>query len=378
MAISVDAVQATILVGGHPRSSGRLSDYRFEGFTHPGAYLDEGGQLLTLRSRWTETPSDVLAALSWLRTNRSRHGRVVRRKASRFGHGSLFESSPKVPGYFRNVALNASVWLRRLQDTGVTLAGSYINLGAANGVGDDPLYEFATQEVRSLGGPTLAVEANQALCAKHREALPWVTLACERVSTRNLGDLVRRTFTTEAATNLDVLKVDIDSFEGPLLEEALLRLRLRPKLLFVEVNAGIPPPLQFALLDSPLLERYYPELAISSGGSAPMEVNMPCAGASLSYLVRHLAPEYSLLELGSPDAIFVRSDLLPSLGRRAPQDEFQAFARSWVDVHGFSRGQLRRWFFELDEVEALGEVHEHLSTWMQRHLGVVLPFVLSF
>ena len=33
--------------------------------------------------------------------------------------------------------------------------------------------------------------------------------------------------------------------------EECISARLRPKILQVEINAGIPPPLQYALLDSP-------------------------------------------------------------------------------------------------------------------------------
>ena len=45
-------------------------------------------------------------------------------------------------------------------------------------------------------------------------------------------------------------QVDIDSYDGPMIEECISA-RLRPKVLQVEINAGIPPPLQYALLDSP-------------------------------------------------------------------------------------------------------------------------------
>jgi len=375
---SLDAVQATLFVASHPAKTLKLSDYRFEGFIHPEAYLDELGRALTLRSWWAERHHDVQAALSWLRSNRSRHERIFRRKASRFRLGSAMGASHRLPAYFRNVALNASHWIEQLKTAGVAIRGSYINLGAADGVNDDPLHAFAIQDVQVSRGPALAVEAQEALCARHREALPWVTLVCEKASTRNLGALVQSVFPAQSAREaVDVLKVDVDSFEGPLIEEAIQRQGLRPKLLLVEINAGIPPPLQYALLDSPQLERFGTEAALAIGDDAPMEVNAPFAGVSISYLVRRLAPYYVLLELGSPDAVFLRADLLPALGRKAPLDEFQAFARGWVDVHGFSRHQLRRWLFELDEVEALGEFHAHLAGWMLSHLGAVLPFTLG-
>lgn len=374
----MDVLQATLFVAGLPKTTLKLSDYRFEGFVHPEAYLDELGRALTLRSWWTEQHHDVQAALAWLRSNRSRHKHIFKRKASRFRLGSAVDLSRRLPAYFRNVALNASFWLEQLQAAGIVIRGSYINLGAADGVGDDPLHDFAMQDVRFGGGPALAVEAQEVLCERHRKALPWVTLVCDRVSTRNLGAFVEHVFTTQSAREeVDVLKVDVDSFEGPLVEEAIQRQGLRPKLLLVEINAGIPPPLQYALLDSPQLEHFGTEVALAIGDDAPMEMNAPFAGVSVSYLVRRLTPHYALLELGSPDAVFVRTDLLPALGREAPLDEFQAFAHGWVDVHGFSRHQLRRWMFELDEVEALGEFHDHLTEWMRSHLGAMLPFTLG-
>lgn len=232
--------------------------------------------------------------------------------------------------------------------------------------------------VRTSGGPALAVEADPSLCAQHQQALPWVTLVCQRVSTRNLGAILGTVFrTVSARIELDVLKVDVDSFEGPILEEALFRQGLRPKVLLAEINAGIPPPLQFALLDSPQLAEAGKTVELRVGDTT-FEVNMPAAGVSLSYLVNRLAPDYLLLELGSPDAVFVRADMLQHFGRAAALDEFEAFAHSWLDLHGFSRHQVRRWLWELDEVDGLGEVYNHLSLWMSRHLGQVLPFILSF
>ncbi|CAK0889432.1 unnamed protein product, partial [Prorocentrum cordatum] len=123
---------------------------------------------------------------------------------------------------------------------------------------------------------------------------------------------------------------------------------------------------------------HLPEVSLARGGGAPMVVNAPMAGVSLSWLVRRLAPlGYGLLELGSPDAAFARGDVLAALGRR-PQDEFAAFSRSWLDTHGFGRRQLRRWLFELGEEEAQAELREHLQGWMRHHLGRELPFDLVY
>merc|ERR1711972_586463 len=160
--------------------------------------------------------------------------------------------------------------------------------------------------------------------------------------------------------------------EAFVLEELLQRGGLTPKIILVEVNSGIPPPLQFALHDSPQFRNHsrMVELVASDGQAMHrFEVNKPIAGVSLSYLVRHLAPAYFLLELGSPDAIFVRADLMKKLQREA-LDEFQAYERSWADLHGFSRQQVRHWYFNLDEIQMLGDVNDYLVSWMRRHLGV--------
>lgn len=367
----------SVLIDGHGTSRIPLSSYRYEGFIHPEAYVS-GIHIISMSGPWTESESEVIEALAWFRGNRSRHRAVVRRKANRFRVGSLWDAPSRAPAYFRGVAMDIRLWLDRLRVAGLELAGSYLNLGANDGVSSDPLHPLAVGEVRELGGASLAIEADPALCVRHRKNLPWVPLACTRITTSNARAVIAPSFRTESSrAAVDVVKVDIDSFEGPMLEECLWRLHLRPKLLMVEVNSGIPPPLQFALLDSPQLRRHLAKVELLKEGGQPLEVNLPVAGVSLSYLVRRLAPDYALLELGSPDAIFVRSDLLALLGRK-PLDEFEAFGRSWADAHGFSRSQIRRWHFELDEVDALGEVHAYLTSWMERHLAEVLPFTLTY
>eukprot|EP00928_Gymnodinium_smaydae_P090429 TRINITY_DN74226_c0_g1_i1.p1 TRINITY_DN74226_c0_g1~~TRINITY_DN74226_c0_g1_i1.p1 ORF type:complete len:496 (+),score=118.72 TRINITY_DN74226_c0_g1_i1:187-1488(+) len=380
-----DHPRVELRVGGRPAGDAALSEYRFEGFVNPRAYLDDTGTLRTQRSPWSETAEDVRAALAWTRRNRTRMLSVVRRKRDRFRYGLRSRRAEadgggwRPPGYFRETALDVSSWIRLLRGAGVSLSGSYVNLGAADGVGDDPLHAFAL-DARARGlqdAPKLAVEADPRLCERHRRNLPWVKLACTRVTTQNAKALIWDAFPTAAARDaLDILKLDIDSTEAFVVEECLRRARLRPKLILVEVNAAIPPPLQYALLDSPQLRSNYPAVEVVMG-QLPLEINAPIAGVSLSYLVRHLAPDYALLEFGSPDAIFARTDIMTSLGRDA-LDEFEAFEHGWVDVHGFSRQQLRRWHFELDEVAALGELHGYLVKWMLTHLGEVLPFSLSY
>eukprot|EP00927_Polykrikos_kofoidii_P072077 TRINITY_DN68230_c0_g1_i1.p1 TRINITY_DN68230_c0_g1~~TRINITY_DN68230_c0_g1_i1.p1 ORF type:complete len:461 (-),score=50.33 TRINITY_DN68230_c0_g1_i1:49-1431(-) len=394
----VDRPKVNVHVGGRSVGPASMSQWRFEGYVDPRAYFTPQGTLRTMRSPWAESPEDVREAMKWVDQNKTKMRAVVGWKRRKFRLGRAVEFGTHAPSYFRAVALNASSFLAQIRDAGVPLSGSYVNFGAADGVNDDPLYavalEFSPEATpkrarhRSFAGvgvgdsalaPQFAVEADPDLCAKHRQNLPWVQLACTSVTPQNTKSLLASAFpSSEHREALDVLKLDIDSFEAFVLEECLWRSGLKPKLILIEFNAGIPPPFQYALHYSPQFRAAYQSVALSfgKGQGDPLEVNAPIAGVSLSYLVRMLEPEYFLLSLGSPDAIFARRDVLERLGR-FPVDEFKAFEQSWVDVHGFSRKQLRRWYFETDEVDALGEIHDHLTAWMQRYLGAVLPFVLT-
>ncbi|CAK8993541.1 unnamed protein product [Durusdinium trenchii] len=347
-----DAVQVNVVVGGRTTAfASRLSDQRFEGYVNPEAYILPKGQIKSLRSPWAETVEDIHQALRWFRGNASRHRNVERRKAHRFRAGSRRHVT-RSPTFERQISQNVSYFLEQLETAGTMLSGSYVNIGANDGLSDDPLAHYARSEKVKAGGGALAIEADEELCAKHRVNLPWVKLVCSRVSTQNLK-LLLSGFPPSARSDLDVLKVDIDSYDGPIIKECRAQ-RLRPKILQVEINAGIPPPLQFALLDSPQLRETDSSVELLGVFSEKLPINAPIAGVSLSYLVRQLAPEYVLMDIASPDAIFLRADIARDMALN-PLDEFDAFARAWSDVHGFHRQTLRRWVFQLGHMELLGE-----------------------
>ena len=368
-----DTVQVHIAVRGRTASASRLSDHRFEGYVNPEAYVLPRGQITSLRSPWAATVEDVRKALEWFHRNTSFHRSVERRKAHRFRRGSR-RYITRSPTFERQISQNVTYFLKQVEEAGTSMSGSYINIGANDGLSDDPLAAFAQSDLVKASRLALAIEADEVLCAKHAENLPWVKLVCSKATTQNLRRLLSG-FPDSARFDLDVLKVDIDSYDGPMIEECISA-RLRPKVLQVEINAGIPPPLQYALLDSPQLRDAHPTVELLGVFSEKLPINAPIAGVSLSYLVRRLAPQYILMDIASPDAIFLRADIarLMSLD---PLDEFDAFSRAWADVHGFHRATLRRWVFELDELDLLGEVFGFLSTWMEKHLGRLLPFSLS-
>ena len=352
----------------------RLSDHRFEGYVNPEAYVKDmsRGQILSLRSPWAETVEDVREALAWFHSNRSFHHTVERRKAHRFRMGKR-RHVIRSPTVEREIAKNVSYFLEKVHNSGHALEGSYVNIGANDGISDDPLSHYAASSRVKTKELALAIEADDNLCVKHAENLPWVKLVCSKVTTQNLRKLLSA-FPSFARSNLDILKVDIDSYDGPIIEESI-SCHLRPKLIQAEINA-LPPPLQFALLDSEQLRSCAIDVELLGVFSEKLPINAPVAGVSLSYLVRRLAPQYILMDIVSPDAIFLRADIAKDMAIEA-LDEFDAFARAWIDVHGIHRTVLRRWFFELDEVALLGEVFEFVTSWMTSHIGKILPFALS-
>ncbi|CAE7574553.1 unnamed protein product, partial [Symbiodinium necroappetens] len=282
---------------------------------------------------------EVGRALTSFASNRSLRRSVGRRKARRFRLGSR-PYTPRPASVARAMGTNVSRFLERLGAAGIALEGSFLNIGANDGIGDDPLAHYAQSSLVKESGAAVAIEADEGLCVKHRRNLPWVALHCGFAVPSTLRSLL---------APLPWRRI---------VDECVHRLGWRPKVIQVEVNAGFPPPLQYSLLDSPLLREHLPYVEvygpIFGDKEMRLQVNSPIAGTSLSYYVQHLWPVYVLWDIVSPDAIFLRADLAEVAGIEA-LDEFHAFAWSWADIHNFHRDLVRRWTFELDAEGALGE-----------------------
>ncbi|CAE7364340.1 hypothetical protein AK812_SmicGene11997 [Symbiodinium microadriaticum] len=374
-------IQVDLFVNGRRSlQKAPLSNYRFEGYVHPEAYLDKSDAsgrpvMKVLRSAWAESIEEVGRALISFASNRSLRRSVGRRKARRFRLGSR-PYAPRPASVARAMGTNVSRFLERLGAAGIALEGSFLNIGANDGIGDDPLAHYAQSSLVKESGAAVAIEADEGLCVKHRRNLPWVALHCGFAVPSTLRSLLAPL----PWRSLDVLKVDIDSCDGLIVDECVHRLGWRPKVIQVEVNAGFPPPLQYSLLDSPLLREHLPYVEvygpIFGDKEMRLQVNSPIAGTSLSYYVQHLWPVYVLWDIASPDAIFLRADLAEVAGVEA-LDEFHAFAWSWADIHNFHRDLVRRWTFELDAEGALGEAFQYMVDWMKQNLGIILPFHLG-
>jgi len=183
----------------------------------------------------------------------------------------------------------------QLLSGGAAMTGLMVNLGA--GAWDDPLYALARQ--RNLSGVFI-----DPMGPAEGLSLPaGVHFLSEAAAPKNLETLFRRGGLQGSGTpvHVDFLKIDVDSCDCPL-AAAALRL-VRPKVILMEVNMGIPPPIRFA---RQCHQDWRSSFVYWNRGGRTLATH----GCSLSAAVSELAPfGYGLLRLTGPlDAIFVHRD----------------------------------------------------------------------
>jgi tetratricopeptide (TPR) repeat protein len=238
-----------------------------------------------------------------------------------------------------------------------------VNIGCRDGKTKDPCYELYRE-----GYPGLAIDAGDFPALYENLPQPEVRKVLgTRLTPPNVVEVLRR----EGCPPRPVLlKVDIDSFDGPLLAAALSA--FDPEAIYVEINADFPPPLKFAVEYDP---RYKP------GGKAGF------FGCSLAYAAAVCRPAgYELLQvdLSDPpyrqDATFVKERYLPLFGIEPPVDERELFLKEPFRV---GRGLVeigidtRPWRTQTDFEALLRDARDACVAASLHRSGVVLPFTLS-
>jgi hypothetical protein len=149
-----------------------------------------------------------------------------------------------------------------------------VNLGCRDGKVKDPCYELYRR-----GHPGLAVDAGDFPRLHVNLPQPEVRkLLNTKLTPDNVVDVLRR---GGCPPRPALLKIDIDSFDGPLLAAALDG--IEPEAIRIEVNPDFPPPLRFAV-------EYDPDY-VHSGAAGFF-------GCSLSYVLSVCRPRgYELLEV---------------------------------------------------------------------------------
>ena len=187
--------------------------------------------------------------------------RNVRDKFLRHGVGRVQAGS--LPAWVRESVDHPENILMALLDV-TELSYSFINLGSEAGVNDDPLHNYA-----NLGADGIGVEMCPGWCQQHQAAHPRLETVCRKITPSNLLEALDGTNllsakkievphatenffeeklvleNREASSSVDIVKVDIDSYDCALAKTLLEYLHPPPKLIIMEVQAGVPPPFRF-------------------------------------------------------------------------------------------------------------------------------------
>ena len=116
-----------------------------------------------------------------------------------------------------------------------------VNLGANDGKSYDPMYPLFVS-----GWSGIAVELRDSSFQMLVKNLPWprVVKLKQAITPSNIVDLLR---SSGAPAHLDIVKIDIDSYDIFVLEALLRDGTFEPKILVMEINEKVPPPVCYSL-----------------------------------------------------------------------------------------------------------------------------------
>jgi tetratricopeptide (TPR) repeat protein len=255
--------------------------------------------------------------------------------------------------------------VRKINEAFPDDSGRYvINLGCRDGKLKDPCYELYQD-----GYPGLAVDADDDL-PRLFENLPQAEvrkLIGTLITPMNIADVLRK---EGCPTRPALIKIDIDSYDGPVLEAALAA--IDPDVIHVEVNSEFPPPLKFTVQYDVRYRHSW-----KAGFS----------GCSVSYLTSICRPRgYELLQLDftNPqdrgDAILVKERYLGLWNVTTPVDERRLFLQEpYHSGRSFSEIGIDTspWREEHDFQALLSDAWDACVTASLERFAVVLPFILT-
>ena len=174
------------------------------------------------------------------------------------------------------------------------------NIGANTGKLFDPVYPFF-----EAGYAGLAVEIAQSMQAALHANLPWerVKKSREAVTPSNIVGLLAG---AGAPLSLDLFKIDIDSHDVFVVRELLRNGTFRPKVIVMEINESVPPPLCFSV--------NFARAFGWSGHDAFM-------GCSVSMVDHQLTPlGYVLVDVEWNNVVLVAEEYAEAFPRHSPAD----------------------------------------------------------
>jgi hypothetical protein len=247
-----------------------------------------------------------------------------------------------------------------------------VNIGAHDGKSfDDPCYPlfqrgYAGVAIEGSNLPQLAANLPAPDIHKFIDCC---------VTPFNIAQVLQRASTPQCP---DFFKIDIDGYDGPVLAAAL-EAGYRPKLIQVEVNPEIPPPIEFSVL-------YHPKYRNqdSAGNYTGFY------GMSLAYAARLArAFGYHIIHLdnvtyGTHDAVLLRDDLAPLLGSDAAmhpaavRERYLAHPPAQYFHFGEYGFDPMAWRYRTDYTNVAIDVwNACLMSSVRKHDGHALPFAFD-
>lgn len=254
-----------------------------------------------------------------------------------------------------------------LVEHGFGLTRAFLNVGGSDGVSEDPTWRYA----RKYGASGVYFEMDPDLCRAAEVNLEGAhVVVCQEVTPTNIVGLLEEHVAgvRSGQRHFDLIKIDIDSHDAPVLEE-LLRNHFNAKHVLLEVNPAVPPPYRFATL-------FHPELFRSMLNAGMRD--WPLRGMSLSHAIATMSRHgYDFVTFAFHDAIFVNRAYRGIYGFTTPVDEFDCYHKAFIMSNGVPLPKTRRWFYEVDAEEGLGEIFAHMVNHSMNEAGYPFPFTLQ-
>ena len=149
--------------------------------------------------------------------------------------GELTNSSTYGEAYFIRILIE------KLAVSGVHMTRTCANLGANDGISGDPTHALFAS---SWSGLVVEPSKEENLWRRLWTNVPWPRVVKDNsaVTPDNVLAIFRR---AGLPHDLDVLKIDLDSYDIFVVERIVLHSAFRPKILVMEINEKIPPPVMF-------------------------------------------------------------------------------------------------------------------------------------
>ena len=246
-----------------------------------------------------------------------------------------------------------------------------VNLGAGDGVScNDPVLPLYR-----AGWGGLAVEGGRNETLLANLPAPWIRKLINTVITPdNVAELLADNGCPDTP---DFLKLDIDGYDGPVLLE-VLRAGFRPKVIQLEVQPEIPPPIEFAVLYDPTYRCVNADGKV--GGFYGASLGYVCnLGRRFGYFpvqvdfVTGFTHDVTLVSDRYRDLMLQRF----GISERADRDLFLAHPPGYSHFRDDDGIDTRSWRHREDHHALLRTVWDACIAACQRKHGTLLPFHLA-